>query len=129
MRLICTVFLLCTESGWLQENTQHPSAIAKIRALETPKVRGETEVEPVYDHPTFTRHLNNVQLTEKGTAVFECQVEPSRDPALHIGNQELFTLKCCHVLVNVRLGTEWAAFTEWLKVHTEPRLWLRPPGD
>ena len=82
-RHICTVL----ESGWLQENTRFPSAIDKIRELETPRLRAGPEVEPMFCHPTFTQHLNNVQLSEKGTAVFECKVEPSKDPSLRIGNR------------------------------------------
>ena len=80
---------MCAECGWLQENTHHPSAIDKIRELETPRMRSEPELETVYDHPTFTKHLNNIELTEKGTAVFECQVEPSKDPSLRIGKNQI----------------------------------------
>ena len=82
---MCDIFVTCSECGWLQESSHHPTAIDKIRQLETPRLRSEPELETVYDHPTFTKHLNNIELTEKGTAVFECQVEPSKDPSLRIG--------------------------------------------
>ena len=87
---MCDIFVMCSESGWLQENTHHPTAIDKIRELETPKLRSQPELEAEYDHPTFTKHLNNIELTEKGTAVFECQVEPSKDPSLRIGKIRWF---------------------------------------
>ena len=39
----------------------------------------------VYDIPTFTQHLNDLDVEEKGTAIFECKVEPTTDPAMKIG--------------------------------------------
>ena len=101
------LFVMCAECGWLQENTHHPSAIDKIRQLETPKLRSEPELETVYDHPTFTKHLNNIEITEKGTAVFECQVEPSKDPSLRIGKIRMFTGgPFLNFLLNHRLGAQ-----------------------
>ena len=78
--------MIVLESGWLQGNTQHPGAIDKIRNLEAPKQRLQGEVEPSYDLPTFTQHLNNIEVLEKGTVVFECKVEPTKDPTMKIGN-------------------------------------------
>ena len=73
------------ESGWLQGNPQHPGAIEKIKDLEAPKLKADGNTEPTYDIPTFTQHLNNLEVCEKGTAVFECRVEPAKDPTMKIG--------------------------------------------
>ena len=101
------IFVLCSECSWLQETSHHPTAIDKIRQLETPKLRSEPELETVYDHPTFTKHLNNIELTEKGTAVFECQVEPSKDPSLTIGKIRLFSPGfSLNFYLNDRLGAQ-----------------------
>lgn len=72
------------ESGWLQGGTQHPGAVDKIKELENPKVK-VSEPEVRFDHPTFTEHLNNVEIKEKETAVFQCKIEPSQDPTMKIG--------------------------------------------
>lgn len=73
------------ESDWLQLNTQHPMAIDKLKQLEAPKVKLDAYEETMYEHPTFTKHLNDLEISEHGTAVFECQVEPSKDPSMRIG--------------------------------------------
>ena len=57
----------------------------KIRDLEAPKVKVLSESETDYGIPTFTQHMNNLEVTEKGTAVFECRVEPCKDPSMKIG--------------------------------------------
>ena len=73
------------ESGWLQGNTQHPGAIGKIQDLEAPKQRPLNTLDPIYDLPTFTQHLNNIEVKERSTAIFECKVEPVKDPSMKIG--------------------------------------------
>ena len=77
--------MILLESGWLQGNSQHPGAIDKIRNLEAPKQTLQGEIEPTFDLPTFTQHLNNIEVQEKGIAVFECRVEPAKDPTMKIG--------------------------------------------
>ena len=57
----------------------------KIRDLETPKIMAPVKDDIVYDIPTFTQHLNDLDVEEKGTAIFECKVEPTTDPAMKIG--------------------------------------------
>jgi hypothetical protein len=44
-----------------------------------------TDPEVKYDLPTFTQHLRNLEVKEKGTAVLECRVEPAKDPTMKIG--------------------------------------------
>ena len=80
------------ESSWLQEQTQHPSAVDKIRNLEAPKTIPYNEDEVNYGVPTFTSHLNNVEIFEHGTAVLECKVEPFKDPSLKIGKIKNFLM-------------------------------------
>ena len=75
------------ESSWLQEKTQHPDAMTKIQELEAPKAKSDNELDAKFDHPTFTSHLNNIEVAEHGTAIFECKVEPFKDPTLKIGNK------------------------------------------
>ena len=82
MRQICFCVI---ESEGLQLNPQHPMAIDKLKQLEAPKVKIDLEEETVYEHPTFTKHLNDLEVNEHGTAVFECHVEPSKDPSMKIG--------------------------------------------
>ena len=81
--------------------------------METPKERGLPDLEALYDHPTFTQHLNNVELSEKGRAVFECKVEPSKDPTLKIGKHKLSD-RTLLTLINTRLGTEWETLAQRL---------------
>ena len=57
----------------------------KIKDLETPKMKESTDDELTYTMPTFTQHLNDLCVMENGTAIFECKVEPSSDPAMKIG--------------------------------------------
>ena len=57
----------------------------KIRDLETPKMQDKPDDDTVYTIPTFTQHPNDLDVEEKGTAIFECKVEPSTDPAIEIG--------------------------------------------
>lgn len=73
------------ESDWLHLQTQHPSSIEKIRDLETPKMQEKSDDDTIYTIPTFTQHLNDLEVKENGTAIFECKVEPSSDPAMKIG--------------------------------------------
>ena len=75
----------CAESGWLQGKTQHPAALDKIRDLESPRVARVSDPEVRYDLPTFTQHLCNLEVKEKGTAVLMCRVEPAKDPTMKIG--------------------------------------------
>ena len=65
--------------------TRHPGALDKIRDLESPRVKVSSDPEVNYDHPTFTAHLANLEVAEKGTAVLECRVEPAKDPTMKIG--------------------------------------------
>ena len=44
-----------------------------------------TDDNTVYTIPTFTQHLNDLDVKENGTAIFECKVEPTNDPAMKIG--------------------------------------------
>ena len=80
-----TTLFLPLESDWLQTNSNHPSAIHKIRDLEASKVKLEADVDQTnFDHPSFSQHLNDMVVSEHGMAHFECRVEPSQDPALKI---------------------------------------------
>ena len=74
----------------------------KIRDLETPKIMAPVKDDIVYDIPTFTQHLNDLDVEEKGTAIFECKVEPTTDPAMKIGILLKFfdtmnETKCFHI--------------------------------
>ena len=73
------------DSQGVQGITQHPGALDKIRDLEAPKLKSTSEPETIYEVPTFTEHLNNVECEEKGTAVFEGKLEPAKDPTMKIG--------------------------------------------
>ena len=57
----------------------------KIKDLEAPKMQEITDDNTVYTIPTFTQHLNDLDVKENGTAIFECRVEPTNDPAMKIG--------------------------------------------
>ena len=81
-----TLLFYTIESDCLQQQPQHPTAMDKIRDLEAPKVKVLSESETDYGIPTFTQHMNNLEVAEKGTAVFECRVEPCKDPSMKIGN-------------------------------------------
>ena len=51
-----------------------------------------SDPEVRYDLPTFTQHLCNLEVKEKGTAVLMCRVEPAKDPTIKIGRiKEIFT--------------------------------------
>ena len=75
----------CTESGWLQGGSHHPTALHKIKQLETPKARPQEAEATEYDHPTFTSHLNDLTVAERERATFECRIEPAGDPTMKIG--------------------------------------------
>lgn len=45
----------------------------------------KSDDDTIYTIPTFTQHLNDLDVKENGTAIFECKVEPSSDPAMKIG--------------------------------------------
>ena len=65
--------------------TLNPQAMDKIGKLEAPKAKITQDLEVVYDSPIFTEHLNNLTVKEKGTAVFQCKLQPSNDPTMKIG--------------------------------------------
>ena len=54
-----------------------------------------SEPDIKFDMPTFTEHLNNIEIKEKDQAVFQCKVEPTSDPTIKIGrsNRDFATLK------------------------------------
>ena len=72
-------------SGGLQSASLHPTALDKIRHLEAPRAPAQPEAAPAYDLPTFVEHISNLEVKEKGTAVFQARVEPSKDPTMKIG--------------------------------------------
>ena len=76
---------VCPVSGGLQSTSLHPTALDKIRHLEAPRVDPQQETAPTFGNPTFTQHLNNLEVVEKGTVVFEARVEPAKDPTMKIG--------------------------------------------
>ena len=76
---------VCPVSGGLQSTSLHPTALDKIRHLEAPRVDPQQETAPTFGNPTFTQHLNNLEVAEKGTVVFEARVEPAKDPTMKIG--------------------------------------------
>ena len=80
--LYCFVYLA---SGGLQSASLHPTALDKIRHLEAPRAAPQPEAAPTYDLPTFVEHISDLGVKEKGTAVFEARVEPSKDPTMKIG--------------------------------------------
>ena len=65
--------------------THNQQALDKINKLEAGKAPAAEAMEVEYDMPTFTTHLNNVDVKEKGTAVLQCKVEPLNDPTMKIG--------------------------------------------
>ena len=79
------LYVCCIASGGLQSSSLHPEALARIRSLEVPRPTAQQEPGPLYGQPTFTKHLNNLDVEEKSTVVFEAQVEPAKDPTMKIG--------------------------------------------
>ena len=86
---------MCPVSGGLQSSSLHPTALDKIRHLEAPRVDSPPDTVPAFGNPTFTQHLNNLEVVEKGRVVFEASVEPAKDPTMKIGR-----------LPNLSLATE-----------------------
>ena len=83
---------VCPVSGGLQSTSLHPTALDKIRHLEAPRVNTQQETAPTFGNPTFTQHLNNLEVVEKGRVVFEARVEPAKDPTMKIGRPPNFSV-------------------------------------
>ena len=73
------------EQPWNAEQSQHPTALEKIEALEAAKAtQPASETEMLYAIPTFTKHLNDLSCNEEENAKFECGLEPKNDPNMKI---------------------------------------------
>ena len=83
---------VCPVSGGLQSTSLHPTALNKILHLEAPRVNTQQETAPTFGNPTFTQHLNNLEVVEKGSVVFEARVEPAKDPTMKIGRPPNFSV-------------------------------------
>ena len=84
------LFAPTIECGDLITGTSRPQAMDKINRLEAAKVPVDEPMEVNYDTPTITQHLNNVDVLEKGSATFQCKLEPSNDPTMKIGKMMIF---------------------------------------
>lgn len=88
---VSTCTLKISDSHWLISNTLHPESLSKIEDLEKPHAGRVDGPEPIFESPVFISHLNNWECKEESDVHFECQVEPSKDPTLKIGNEKLHT--------------------------------------
>ena len=72
------------EQPWNAEQSQHPLALEKIKALEAGKPGTDNDPSKsnikAFALPTFTKHLNDLACNEEDNARFECVLEPRNDP-------------------------------------------------
>ena len=109
---LCACFV-CSVSGGLQSSSLHPTALDKIKHLEAPRIDPQQEIAPTFGNPTFTQHLNNLAVAEKGTAVLEARLDPAKDPTMKIGKWSHISFK---VILNHRVASEWKTVAKWNKI-------------
>jgi titin len=79
----CSVKVTTTKA--LQTDSFRPDAIPKIQELEAPAAAKAALPDAQYGPPVFVTHLNNIEVDEGDSSLFECTVEPWRDTKLEIG--------------------------------------------
>ena len=109
---LCACFV-CSVSGGLQSTSLHPTALDKIKHLEAPRIDPQQEIAPTFGNPTFTQHLNNLAVAEKGTAVFRAKLDPAKDPTMKIGKWSHISFK---VILNHRVASERQTVAKWNKI-------------
>ena len=109
---LCACFV-CSVSGGLQSSSLHPTALDKIKHLEAPRIDPQQEIAPTFGNPTFTQHLNNLAVAEKGTAVFQARLDPAKDPTMKIGKWSQISFK---VILNHRVASERQTAAKWNKI-------------
>lgn len=70
---------------WLQSDSFRPEAIPKIQELEAPAAPPAAAPDAEFDAPVFITPLNDIEVDEGESSLFECQVEPWKDTKLEIG--------------------------------------------
>lgn len=66
----CTVKV--ESKHWLQSDSFRPDAIPKIHELEAPPAPPMPAPDAEYGPPVFTTHLNNIEVDEGESSLFEC---------------------------------------------------------
>lgn len=65
-------------------DTTHQASWQKIKELESPKPLAPAAPELQFPPPSFSGHLDNIEVKEGEQVHFECLVDPAKDPTLKI---------------------------------------------
>merc|ERR1719347_1293001 len=79
-----SVTLNVSTSGSLDKSSQRPESLDEIRELEARGHKAAVEAVQTYQKPVFTTALQNVEMSESGSAHLAARLIPVGDPSLKV---------------------------------------------
>ena len=80
----CSATVRVIQLGSILGDTNHEESVRRIRILEEPRAREPTPPPPVYDAPTITTQIADVECDEGEPSSFSAVAQPTNDPNLKV---------------------------------------------